>query len=60
MSGLVPLIFFVHKWRLGLNFKIFGSLSIVGVNKIRNQVSAAGAKAPAAFFKAGIGAKFYF
>jgi hypothetical protein len=36
-----------------------GSLSIVGVNKIQNQVSAAGAKAPAAFLKAGIDAKFY-
>jgi hypothetical protein len=36
-----------------------GSLSIVGVNKIQNQFSAAGAKAPAAFLRAGIDAKFY-
>jgi hypothetical protein len=39
--------------------KFSGSLSIVGVNKIQNQVSAAGAKAPAAILKAGIDAKFY-
>jgi hypothetical protein len=30
-----------------------GSLSIVGVNKIQNQVSAAGTKAPAAFLRPG-------
>jgi hypothetical protein len=38
----------------GVSFIVIfkGSLSIVGVNKIQNQVSAAGAKAPAAFLKA--------
>jgi hypothetical protein len=42
----------VHFGRIFMS-KAKGSLSIVGVNKIRNQVSAAGAKAPAAFLRSG-------